>query len=563
MMKKLMRPTHKTHLGLLLAVLLTFAATGAWAADPYVQSNTISVGSGPTDVVVNPTGTTAYVTNYTSGTVSEIDLATGVVTTINVGTNPTSIAIDPTGTFAYVTNYDNPGTGTDVTRILLSDRSTTTISGFNGPRFVVFASTGNRAYVSNQTGSTVSVINTATNTLIPGELITVGSGPQDMAISANGTKLYVSRTNAGAVAVVDLTTKTSPGVTTPITGLSDPHGLALYSSESKLAVAAQTDNAIKFYSTSSLALLSTLTGFSSPQAVTLSPSGDQLYVANKSANNVLIVDVTQATPVVIAPTLAVGNSPFQVRFVPNGSKVLTANLGSSSVSIISYYQDRTLSFATTSYVVPNGSSQTVTATPSGGSGTGTISYSAGSSTACSVVAGTGVVTMTATTGTCEISATITAGALNVSNTWAAASTTTSVTITTPSALEITATNLSVASGATITPTYAITSGALVSPNAISGMTYTYAGTGSTVYAASTAAPTAPGTYSVTPSAAVFSNGSASNYNTTYVAGTLTIEPSPSGDLPYTGLNIQVLISGGASLLLLGLGLVVLRRLRRA
>ncbi len=57
-------------------------------------------------------------------------------------------------------------------------------------------------------------------------------------------------------------------------------------------------------------------------------------------------------------------------------------------------------------------------------------------------------------------------------------------------------------------------------------TYTYAGTGSTTYASSTTAPTAVGTYSITPSAATlnFTTGSAANYSTpdTYVAGMLTI-----------------------------------------
>lgn len=54
------------------------------------------------------------------------------------------------------------------------------------------------------------------------------------------------------------------------------------------------------------------------------------------------------------------------------------------------------------------------------------------------------------------------------------------------------------------------------------VTYTYTGTGSTTYGPTTVVPVNAGTYSVTPSLAIFSPGTASNYAITYVAGTLTI-----------------------------------------
>lgn len=502
---------------------MTLNVSGAWAAEPYIQSNTIPVGNGPTDVAFNPAGTKAYTTNYNSNTVTEIDVATGSTTSISVGITPTAIAIDPTGTFAYVTNYHTNGAASNVSRIDLSTRNVTSIAGFSGPRSVVFAASGNRAYVSNQGSNTVSVINTSTNTLIPAESITVGAAPQDLALSQDGNHLYVSRSDGGSVVFVDLATKTSPVVSTPITGLTTPQGLALVSSGATLAVAERASSgAVRFYDASSGAALSTVTGLTSPQSVTLSPSGSELYVANRGAGNVKIIDLTPATPTLMPTVLTVGSTPFQVRFSPDGSKGYVANFGSNSVSTISYYQARTLSFSTTSYTLSFGATQAVTATPSGGVGTGTISYSAGSSTACSVGASTGLVTMTAATGTCSITSSITAGALNTANTWAAASTTTPVTITPQTApLGVTASSGSIAVGQSFTPSF--TPSGLVSPNSISSATYTYAGIGSTTYGPSVTRPTNAGTYSVTPSAAVFSNGSASNYTITYNAGTLTIQ----------------------------------------
>jgi outer membrane protein OmpA-like peptidoglycan-associated protein len=72
---------------------------------------------------------------------------------------------------------------------------------------------------------------------------------------------------------------------------------------------------------------------------------------------------------------------------------------------------------------------------------------------------------------------------------------------------------------------------LLAGDVISGVTYTYAGTGSTSYGPSTTAPTAAGTYSVTPSAVTLSSGSLSSYSVTYVAGTLTISAVSSSLLP--------------------------------
>ncbi len=68
-------------------------------------------------------------------------------------------------------------------------------------------------------------------------------------------------------------------------------------------------------------------------------------------------------------------------------------------------------------------------------------------------------------------------------------------------------------------TYAITVGALVGSDAISGLTYTHS---SSSYTASTTVPNVVGSYTITPSAAVFSAGVAANYTITYLTGTLTV-----------------------------------------
>lgn len=68
------------------------------------------------------------------------------------------------------------------------------------------------------------------------------------------------------------------------------------------------------------------------------------------------------------------------------------------------------------------------------------------------------------------------------------------------------------SAVSVTNSYRVTSGSFVNGDSISSVSYAY----------STANPTNVGTYSITPSGAVFGSGSASNYTITYATGTLTI-----------------------------------------
>lgn len=90
--------------------------------------------------------------------------------------------------------------------------------------------------------------------------------------------------------------------------------------------------------------------------------------------------------------------------------------------------------------------------------------------------------------------------------------------------------------ATVSNSFTRTSGTLAGSDAISELTYRYTSTGG--YNSLTA-PTDAGTYTITPSAAVFTTGSASNYSITYVTSSLTIgaaTPTLSLALPYGALS---------------------------
>src|SRR2546428_11682870 len=112
--------TTRRLLGVLLALLLGVTTAAQAAPFAYVTASftnsvavidlatntrvaTVSVGSSPFGVAVNPGGTRAYVANWGSDTVSVIDTSTRtVVATVAVQDGPYGLARHPAGPRAYL-----------------------------------------------------------------------------------------------------------------------------------------------------------------------------------------------------------------------------------------------------------------------------------------------------------------------------------------------------------------------------------------------------------------------------------------------------------------------------
>ena len=63
-----------------------------------------------------------------------------------------------------------------------------------------------RAYVTNEGAGSVSVIDTATNTIVA--TVPVGSNPDGIAVTPNGAFAYVAQESATTVSVIDTATNT-------------------------------------------------------------------------------------------------------------------------------------------------------------------------------------------------------------------------------------------------------------------------------------------------------------------------------------------------------------------
>jgi YVTN family beta-propeller protein len=214
--------------------------------------NTITVGTNPDIIAMTPNDEYAYVTDYGGSAVSRITLATNTTTdTISGITDPTGVTISPDGKYAYVVGI-NSGT-VDVISVP-SDAIANSVlvgsglylwgdaitpdgtqlyigngrgSGTPGYVYMMYTSNdvvassvqagygtgpiavtpdGDYVWATNYWGGTVTVINTATQTVTDSILLPSGAGPEWLAFTPNGEYAYVTDSNLNQVYVIDTST---------------------------------------------------------------------------------------------------------------------------------------------------------------------------------------------------------------------------------------------------------------------------------------------------------------------------------------------------------------------
>ena len=270
--------------------------------------------------------------------------ANTVVATINVGVNPAGLAITPDGKYAYVANNnDYRIAGQDSVSVL--DLSTnlplTTINhaSFNEPYTITLNATGTKAYVTNSNSTTITIIDTATNTVSG----TIGGfdGPSGMVITPGGVLAYVNNYggpggvgsgNGNTVRVVDLNTNTIVGAAitvgqAPAALAISPNGAHVYSinyvdgnpGTATISVIRTSDNTV----------VATINGFSGPFGIAITPDGSSAYVANFGSNNFFpfgtTVGVVNLNNNTLTTNVTVGIQPSGIAITPDGRLAYVSN----------------------------------------------------------------------------------------------------------------------------------------------------------------------------------------------------------------------------------------------
>jgi YVTN family beta-propeller protein len=147
--------------------------------------------------------------------VSVINGSTNTVTsTISAGSFPYAVAVNPSTNTVYVANSSD----NSVSVINGSTNTvTSTISAGNFPYAVAVNPSTNTVYVTNPAGNSVSVINGSTNTVTA--TVSVGSNPFGMAVNPSTNTIYVANSSDNSVSVINgATLPQAPNITSSSSG---------------------------------------------------------------------------------------------------------------------------------------------------------------------------------------------------------------------------------------------------------------------------------------------------------------------------------------------------------
>lgn len=170
----------------------------------------------PAGLAVTPDGRRLVVADQLADAVSVIDLSTGKVSTVPAGHRPLFVTLSKDGNKAYITNQGASDVSVvDVTGAEPKVASSVTV-GLH-PNKSVLSADGRTLYVANGDDDTISVVDTATRTassisVSPEKGAPVGTNPTGVALDDKGGRLFVSNSGNNDVAVIDVARKTVQGV---------------------------------------------------------------------------------------------------------------------------------------------------------------------------------------------------------------------------------------------------------------------------------------------------------------------------------------------------------------
>jgi YVTN family beta-propeller protein len=256
---------------------------------------TIPVGADPFEVAVAPDGRRAYVTDIVAGAVSVIDTASNTVTaTIPVGARPAGVAVAPDGRHVYTANNTDADDDLDPHN--------------DAPSGVALTPDSRRAYITHYWPTTVSVIDTASNTVT--------------------ATIPVGQNLDGAVSVIDTASNT---VTATIPVDTHPAGVAVTPDSQRAYITNSSGKTVSVIDTASNTVTATIPVDTYPDRVAVAPDGRHAYTANNSADTVSVIDTASNT---VTATIPVGAGPIGVAVAPDSRHAYTANNSAGTVSVI-------------------------------------------------------------------------------------------------------------------------------------------------------------------------------------------------------------------------------------
>jgi YVTN family beta-propeller protein len=182
-----------------------------------------------------------------------------------------------------------------------------------------------RAYVVNESSDNVSVIDTATDTVI--DTFIAGNSPSGVAVSPDGATVYVTNGFDYTLSVID----TDTNVVSVNIDVRSPEGVAVSPDGTTVYVANLIEDTVSVIDTATDTVSTAIPVGQGPWGVDATPNGASVYVANRDDDTVSLINPATDT---VTATILVGDRPFGLAVDPSSSLVYVANAGSDTVSVI-------------------------------------------------------------------------------------------------------------------------------------------------------------------------------------------------------------------------------------
>ena len=199
---------------------------------PFYSATALANITDPSAVVTS--GTRAYVTDRSTGTVTVYDTTTNaVITSFAAGTAPDGLAVKADGTRLYVSS----STGNTITVIDTATKAVKATIAVPNPGAIAINPSGDTVYVANTAAGTVTKISTSTNKVAGTVALAAGLKPTGLAVSADGKTIFVVSTKTAGGGNISAFSSTASSATTRADMGGTPVGLVVDSTYKKLYAA--------------------------------------------------------------------------------------------------------------------------------------------------------------------------------------------------------------------------------------------------------------------------------------------------------------------------------------
>lgn len=192
-----------------------------------------------------------------------------------------------------------------------------------GPVHVAFNPAGTRAYVTDQFGNAVSVLDAATRALVA--TIPLGDGGFNLGVAPDGGRVFAT-TAGGEVYVIATATNT---VVDSLRVGSAPNGVAFSPGGQVVYISSRDGGTVSAFSAATLQPVAAYYVGGRPQRIVISPDGRTLYVANED-QGLDVVDLSTGS-VATVPDL---NAGYGLGMTPDGAELWVTSPGEGRIYIV-------------------------------------------------------------------------------------------------------------------------------------------------------------------------------------------------------------------------------------